>query len=107
MNIEKFLSRTNRSAVSLAAELGLNASSITAWKKGKTTPSYEICQRLLEAGMDIDELFNDEIWQAIKDRHAQEIRGEVVLSPEECALIVRNGLRAIQEQGKEIQVLSK
>lgn len=108
MNIEKFLSRTNRTAISLANELGLNASSITAWKKGKTTPSYEICQRLLEAGMDIDELFNDDLWQAIKDRHAQEIRGEVVLTPEECVAIVRNGLHAaLQGQGKEVLVRSK
>lgn len=107
MNIEKFLSRTNRNAIGLAHELGLNASSITAWKKGKSMPSHEVCQRLLEAGMDIDELFTPEIWQAIKERHAQEIRGEVVLSPEECAAIVRNGLLALQGKDTDIQVQSK
>ena len=64
--------------------------------KGKATPSYDICQKLLEIGMGIDELFTPELWEAIKTRHAAEFRGEVVLTPEECALIVRNGLRSLR-----------
>ncbi|OWV27161.1 hypothetical protein B7988_03125 [Fibrobacter sp. UWB1] len=96
MNVEKYLDRTNKTASTLADELGLNASSVTAWKKGKATPSYDICQKLLEIGMGIDELFTPELWEAIKTRHAAEFRGEVVLTPEECALIVRNGLRSLR-----------
>ena len=75
MNVEKYLDRTNKTASTLADELGLNASSVTAWKKGKATPK---------------------LWEAIKTRHAAEFRGEVVLTPEECALIVRNGLRSLR-----------
>ena len=92
MNVEKYLDRTNKTASTLADELGLNASSVTAWKKGKATPSYDICQKLLEIG----KLFTPELWEAIKTRHAAEFRGEVVLTPEECALIVRNGLRSLR-----------
>ena len=71
MNVEKYLDRTNKTASTLADELGLNASSVTA-------------------------LFTPELWEAIKTRHAAEFRGEVVLTPEECALIVRNGLRSLR-----------
>lgn len=99
MNIQKFLDRTNTNASSLAESLGLNASSITSWKKGKTTPSYDICLKLLELGIGIDELFTPEIWQMVKERHAEEFRGEVVLSPEECAAIVRNGLNSLRLKG--------
>ena len=104
MNVEKYLERTKKTASSLADELGLNASSVTAWKKGKATPSYEVCEKLLEIGMNLDELFTPELWEKLKARHAQELRGEVVLTPEECATIVRNGLHSLQLKDGNLKV---
>ena len=107
MNIDKFLSRTKRNAAQLASELELNPSSITAWKKGKATPAYDVCQRLLELGMDIDELFTPELWESILSRHAEDMRDQVVLTPEDCATIVRNGLQSLCDKGQNTVVPSE
>lgn len=96
MDILKFLNRTNRSQSDLARELGVDASSVNNWIRGKNTPKYELCLRLLDMGIGIDELFSADAWEKIKADHAAEFKDEVRLTPEECAEIVRSGLDALR-----------
>ena len=42
MNVEKYLDRTNKTASTLADELGLNASSVTAWKSAWESTSFSL-----------------------------------------------------------------
>ena len=100
MDILKFLTRTNRSQTDLAKELGLDVSSVNNWIRGKNTPKYEYCEKLLKMGMGIEELFSDAVWEKIKKERAADFKAEVRLSPEECAEIVRHGLDAIRQKHK-------
>lgn len=100
MDILKFLNRTNRSQSDLARELGIDSSSVNNWIRGKNTPKYELCVRLLDMGIDIDELFSSAVWERVKADHAAEFKAEVRLTPEECAEIVRSGLDSLRSARK-------
>lgn len=102
MDIQKFLDRVGMTQTQLADALDLDYSSVNNWVRGKATPKYVYAQKMLEMGIRIDELFSDEIWQKIKEDCASEIRGEVVLTPEECEQVVVSGIAKIQADGAEL-----
>lgn len=41
----------------LAARLGTKKSTVDSWSSGARTPTYEMCLKLLELGMTVEELF--------------------------------------------------
>lgn len=63
VDIDSFLERTNRSKAGLLRELGLDPKSslISAYEKGRSNPSYDVCAKLIELGATAQELFGEEL----------------------------------------------
>ena len=63
VDIDSFLERTNRSKAGLLRELGLDPKSslISAYEKGRSNPSYDVCAKLIELGATAKELFGEEL----------------------------------------------
>lgn len=59
VNVESFLTRKNMTKVELCSALGIDPKSslISAYEKGRSNPSYDMCVKLLGMGMTIEELF--------------------------------------------------
>lgn len=58
VNIKEFIRRAGlKGQDDLAERLGVKTSAVSAWSSGKRTPTYEMCERLLELGMTVEELF--------------------------------------------------
>lgn len=102
MDILKFLNRVGMTPTQLAEALDLDYSSVNNWIRGKAYPKYVYAEKMLEMGIHIDELFSDEAWNRIKEECAQEIRGEVELTPEECSKIVTSGIASLKARGAEL-----
>lgn len=58
MNILNFLRNSGMSQSDLAKKLGVTSQNVNRWVNNKGTPSYEICKKLLELGMLVDDLFD-------------------------------------------------
>lgn len=41
----------------LAMKIGVSKRAVDSWSSGARTPTYEACQKLLELGMTVEELF--------------------------------------------------
>lgn len=106
MDVEKFLKRVGMNQSKLADSLGVTSASITKWKNGGGVDLVYLDQ-LLKMGMNIEEMFTVEAWEVIKKLRANDLRDEIVLSPEECARIVSAGLQQLKERGQEVAVLRK
>ena len=83
-SVESFLVRTGLSKADLLRKLGLDPKSslIAAYITGMATPAYEMCVRLLQNGMSIEELFGEEIWENAKTQalsYKGSLRDEVKL----------------------------
>lgn len=102
MDIQKFIDRVGITPKQLAEALDLDYSSVNNWIRGKAFPKYVYAEKMLEMGIHIDELFSEEAWERIKQDCAKEIRGEVELTPDECAQIVASGLASMKAGGKEL-----
>lgn len=102
MDILKFLNRVGMTPTQLADALELDYSSVNNWIRGKAYPKYIYAEKMLGMGIRIDELFNEEAWNRIKSDCAQEIRGEVELTPEECSRIVVSGIESLKVRGAEL-----
>ena len=61
MEILSFLQRKGYSQTSLAEKLGTSSQNVNRWVSGVGVPSYELCKKLLELGMTIEELFGIDI----------------------------------------------
>lgn len=107
MDILKFLTRKGMSQTELAKILGVIPSAVNNWTREKAYPKYEYIKKMFEMGARVDELFTPEIWESIKNAAADEIKGEVSLTPEECAAIVRSGLDALKGHGAELPIQLK
>lgn len=58
MNFDSFLARNGYNQTSLAAELNTSSQNVNRWIRNIGKPSYEICKKLLELGMTVEELFD-------------------------------------------------
>lgn len=106
MDIESFLNRKGLNQSKLAQILGVTSGSITKWKNGGGVDLVYL-DHLLRLGMNIEEMFSDEAWEAVKNFRAEEFRDSIELTPEECAMIVQAGVLKMKEQGREIVALRK
>lgn len=63
VDIQSFCGFLGIKKAELARRLGLpyKSNTLSMYDKGKLTPTYEMCVKLLEMGMSIDELFGAEI----------------------------------------------
>lgn len=67
MNIMAFLERVRMTQNELAEKLHVDQSAISLWNRNKTSPKKETQQALIKLGMRIDELFDDETWEFVKE----------------------------------------
>lgn len=104
MDVESFLKRKGLNQSKLAKILGITPGSITKWKSGGGVDLVYL-DHLLRLGMNIEEMFTEEAWEAVKKFRSEEFRQEVELSPEECARIVQAGVQKMKEEGRELVIL--
>lgn len=58
VNVKGFIKRLGmRNQKELADRLSVKPGTVAAWSYGERTPTYEMCQQLLEMGMTVEELF--------------------------------------------------
>lgn len=53
----------------LAARLGTKKSTVDSWSSGARTPTYEMCLKLLELGMTVEELFGKPYLSSVGKAH--------------------------------------
>lgn len=94
VGLERFLKRTGISQAELSKILGLSRGMVTLLKQGKTEPTFQVCRKLLLAGMTVEELFGSEVWNVAK-RQALSGDGKTVLSAEECRRFTEAALASI------------
>ena len=60
--MKSYLNRTGFSKADLCRKLGLDAKSslLSSYEKGRSDPSYDMCVKLLQLGMTVEELFGKE-----------------------------------------------
>lgn len=72
MDIDAFLNRTHRTKADLLRDLGQDPKSsiISAYKAGRSKPSFDVCVKLLQLGMTPRELFGEEIDEVIRTNYS-------------------------------------
>ena len=58
MNFDSFFARKGFNQTSLASVLNTSSQNVNRWCRNIGKPSYEICKKLLELGMTVEELFD-------------------------------------------------
>lgn len=72
MNLKEFKKRTGiKSLKDLADMIGEKRSTVYAWSAGKRTPTFEMCAKLLEVGMTVEELFGKPYLSSVKESHLE------------------------------------
>ena len=64
MKFDDFLNRKGLNQTSLAAKLNTTSQNVSRWVSGVGFPSYELCKKLLELGMTVEELFGVNVYSA-------------------------------------------
>ena len=100
MKLKSFLERT-RLPIAKLAELGfVTVPAAYTWLADKSVPKYEAVRNLLLNGCRLDEIFDDEVLEAVRRTHAEDFNDlELLLTPEKCKEIVKSGLSLMQVQG--------
>ena len=58
MDIQNFIKREKiADHEELAKKVGVSKRTVDSWSSGVRTPTYEVCKKLLELGMTVEELF--------------------------------------------------
>ncbi|MBO7324956.1 MAG: helix-turn-helix transcriptional regulator [Bacteroidales bacterium] len=62
IDLKSFLKREKMTKAALCRKIGIDPKSslLSAYEKGRSCPSYDVCVKLLEAGMMVEELFGVE-----------------------------------------------
>lgn len=72
MNLKEFTKRAGiKSLEDLAEMIGAKKPTVYAWSAGKRTPTFEMCVKLLEAGMTVEELFGKPYLSSVKESHQE------------------------------------
>jgi transcriptional regulator with XRE-family HTH domain len=70
MNIQGFIDRVGiADHAELAARLGTKKSTVDSWSSGARTPTYDMCMKLLELGMTVEELFGKPYLSSVSKAH--------------------------------------
>lgn len=58
VNVQEFIDRVGiKGHEELAEKIGATKSAVSSWSAGVRTPTYDMCVKLLELGMTVEELF--------------------------------------------------
>lgn len=60
MDLDGFLKRIGTTQKDLAEEIGTTPANVSRWSSGIGVPGFDLCRKLLEAGMTTKELFGVE-----------------------------------------------
>lgn len=72
MKIQEFTKRVGfKKLEDLADAIGAKKSTVYAWSAGTRTPTYEMCVKLLEAGMTVEELFDKPYISSVESAHQE------------------------------------
>lgn len=74
LNIKEFLAREGkrlglRNQEDLSEKLGVSDQTVSNWAKGKTFPTHQMEQQLLEMGMTVEELFGKAYLSSVRESH--------------------------------------
>ena len=70
LKIQDFIERMGfKGHEDLAKKLGVKKGTVSSWSSGDRTPTYDMCQKLLELGMTVEELFGKPYLSSVKDVH--------------------------------------
>ena len=61
MEIQNFMKEHGYSQTDLAKMLNTSVQNVNKWVNGRGVPSYEFCQRLLQIGMSVEDLFGIQV----------------------------------------------
>lgn len=71
VNVKEFIARIGIAQDELAKRLGLKPSTVYSWTSKGTTPTYDVCVKLLEMGMTVEELFGKPYLSSISATHEE------------------------------------
>ena len=72
MKLQEFKKRAGfKNFEDLARAIGVKKSTVDAWSAGVRTPTYEMCVKLLDAGMTVEELFDKPYISSVKESHQE------------------------------------
>ena len=69
MKVQEFTKRVGINLEDLAKKLGVKPSAVYAWSAGKRTPTYDMCVKLMECGMTVEELFGKPYLSSVAETH--------------------------------------
>ena len=70
VNIQGFIDRVGiADHTALAAKLGTKKSTVDSWSAGSRTPTYDMCVKMLELGMTVEELFGKPYLSSVSKAH--------------------------------------
>lgn len=70
VNVQGFIDRVGiADHFELAAKLGVKKSTVDSWSSGARTPTYDVCVKLLDLGMTVEELFGKPYQSSVSKTH--------------------------------------
>lgn len=102
MNLKSFIERTNMSIAQLAELMGISVPAAYTWLSDKASPKYDAIKTLLLNGCRLEEIFDQQVLDAVRDTHRDDFPGmDLVLTPEKCKEIVKAGISLLKAQGND------
>lgn len=70
VKVQEFINRVGiADHFELAAKIGVKKSTVDSWSSGSRTPTYDVCVKLLELGMTVEELFGKPYLPSVGKAH--------------------------------------
>ena len=100
IDLESFLKREKLTKAALCRKIGIDPKSslLSAYEKGRSCPSYEICVELLKAGMTVEELFGVEYKKMHQEFVVPTSTQEIFDSPE-FQIGMKNAIEKLKKDG--------
>lgn len=72
VNVQEFIKRVGiADHDELAQKLGIKKGTVDSWSSGSRNPTYEVCVKLLDLGMTVDELFGKAYQSSVQKTHEE------------------------------------
>ena len=71
VNVKEFTARVGISREELADKIGVKPATVYSWTSKGRTPTYDVCVKLLELGMTVEELFGKAYQSSVRKTHEE------------------------------------
>ena len=71
VNVKEFTARVGISQEELADTIGVKPATVYSWTSKNRTPTYDVCVKLLELGMTVEELFGKAYQSSVRKTHEE------------------------------------